>query len=121
MTGAMVEVNADSDNGWNRLLLVVGALTPVVLRVRAMAASSVAGLPAWRRHPGIEIVADILFIAAILPRVTVWRRGETGSTAEAYIGMEASIDFPWPEISLPLAEIYEAVAFEPAVIEPGAE
>jgi Uma2 family endonuclease len=44
---------------------------------------------------------------------TVWRRGAQGFAREMHFGLEAMIPLPEIEAALPLAEVYEAVTFEP--------
>ena len=44
-------------------------------------------------------------------RVTVWRRGEQGFSAEVFAGPEAIVPLTEVGVDLPLAELYERVAF----------
>lgn len=53
-----------------------------------------------------------------IPAVVVFRRTEQGFVREVYQGLDAVIPLPEIEIELPLAEIYESVAFAP---EPDAD
>ncbi|HEX2748145.1 MAG TPA: hypothetical protein VHM91_09120, partial [Verrucomicrobiales bacterium] len=45
---------------------------------RAMGAGNVARLPAWRRNAWLELHADILIIAAILPASIIWQQWVSG-------------------------------------------
>jgi hypothetical protein len=73
----MADFNIDM-NGWTMLLLFIAALTPVILGIRAMGAGNIKSLPAWRRNAWLEIPADILIIAAILPVSMIWSEWISG-------------------------------------------
>lgn len=74
----MADFNANSDSGWNILLIFVIALFPVVLGLRAMVAGDVKKLPRWRVNAWMELPADILIIAAILPASMIWQEWVSG-------------------------------------------
>lgn len=67
-------------------------------------------LAEYQQHPAIKV---ILLVDSEAPQVAVWRRaGETWSTAEA-AGLDAVIDLPEIGVTLPLAELYLDLTFEP--------
>jgi hypothetical protein len=82
----MADLSMNSDNGWNMLLLFVIALTPIVLGVRAMGAGNVRGLPAWRTSLWLEVIADLLIIAAILPVSIIWQEWVSGLFSQNLAG-----------------------------------
>jgi len=54
----------------------------------------------------------LLFVEAEFPAVTIYRRKpEGGFAAELHSGMESTIPLPEIDAALPLAELYERVAF----------
>jgi hypothetical protein len=65
-------------------------LASVVVGLRAMGAGNVAGLPAWRRHAWLELPADILIIAAILPVSIIWQQWVSGIFTQNLSGAEVS-------------------------------
>jgi hypothetical protein len=52
-----------------------------------------------------------LLVEQKLAAVTVYRRPETGFQREVYASLDVSILLPEIGVELPLAEIYEGVAF----------
>lgn len=60
----------------------------------------------YRRHESIKV---ILLVDTEAPRVTVWRTGSSGRTAVEVEGLEAAIDMPEIDASLPH---YLGVEFE---------
>jgi hypothetical protein len=74
----MVEGGGDAESGWHMALLFTIALLPVILGAAAMGARDVSQLPEWRRNPALEIVADVLIIAAILPATILWQEWISG-------------------------------------------
>lgn len=72
-TVVMVEAEGDAESGWQMVLMFAIALLPVILGLRAMVAGNVEKLPRWRRHAVIEILADLLLVAAILPVTLLWQ------------------------------------------------
>ena len=46
-------------------------------------------------------------------KVTVWRRGEAGFSADVYSGGGAVVELAGPDIELPLDDVYESVTFPP--------
>lgn len=68
-------------------------------------------LAEYRRHPSIRV---ILLVDSEAPQVSVWRRTEeTWSEAEV-AGLDATIELPEIETSLPLAELYFDVPLDAA-------
>jgi Uma2 family endonuclease len=64
-------------------------------------------------YQSIPSLAVYLLIEQETPAVVAFRRTEQGFVREVYQGMEAVLPLPEMGIDLPLAEIYEAVAFIP--------
>jgi len=61
----------------------------------------------------IPTLSVYLLIETDRPRVVVHRRGENGFTAEVYDGLAAVIPLDAIDATLPLAELYERVEFQP--------
>jgi Uma2 family endonuclease len=68
-------------------------------------------------YQSIPSVAAIVYVSQREPWVDIVRRTEHG-WADGYVeGMDAILELPEIKVALPLAEIYEDVAFEPAPSE----
>ena len=68
-------------------------------------------------YQSIPSVAAIVYVSQREPWVDIVRRTEHG-WADGYVeGMDAVLDLPEIKVAVPLAEIYEDVAFEPAPSE----
>jgi Uma2 family endonuclease len=68
-------------------------------------------LEEYKQHKAIRV---ILLIDTELPRVTVWRKDADGQwTSAEKSGLTAVIDLPEIGASLPLADIYADLSFEP--------
>lgn len=65
-------------------------------------------LEEYKLHPAIRV---ILLVDTGQPRVTVWRRGDSGWGNHEEAGMEAVIDLPEIGTILPLADLYLDVDF----------
>ena len=62
----------------------------------------------------IQTLHVLLFVEPDTPAVTVYRRkSEGGFALEYHTGLESTIPLPEIDASLPLAELYERVAFQP--------
>jgi Uma2 family endonuclease len=61
----------------------------------------------------IPSLSVYLLVEQDTPAVVVFRRAEEGFNREVYDGLDAIIPLPEIESELPLAEIYEAIEFEP--------
>jgi Uma2 family endonuclease len=61
----------------------------------------------------IPSLSAYLLVEQEVPAVVVFRRTEHGFVRELYQGLEAVIPLPEIDVELPLAEVYEAVAFTP--------
>jgi hypothetical protein len=55
----------------------------------------------------------ILLAETHQPKVGLWRRAGDGWQVEEYEGNDARIELPEIGASLPLADLYEGLAFEP--------
>lgn len=66
-------------------------------------------LEEYKTHPAMRV---ILLIDTESPRVTVWRRAETGWGYSEEEGLQAAIDLPEIETVLTLSEFYEDVRFD---------
>lgn len=67
-------------------------------------------LEEYKQHDRIRV---ILIVDTEAPRVTVWRRGETGAWSyHEEAGLDATIALPEIEADLPLAELYRDVRFD---------
>ena len=67
-------------------------------------------LAEYQAHPAIQV---ILLVDTEQPRVTVWRRADAVWTPHEEAGLQAIIDLPEIGATLPLAELYDGLAFEP--------
>lgn len=67
-------------------------------------------LAEYQAHPAIQV---ILLVDTEQPRVTVWRRADAVWTPHEEAGLQAIIDLPEIGTTLPLAELYDGLAFEP--------
>ena len=61
----------------------------------------------------ISSLGVYLMVEQVLPSVTAFRRSERGFIDEVYEGLDAVIPLPEIETELPLAEVYDGVAFSP--------
>jgi len=61
----------------------------------------------------LTAVHVILLVDTEAPRVTVWRRNESGWGYEDLAGLDAIIWLPEIETELPLAELYAELSFDP--------
>lgn len=68
-------------------------------------------LEEYKLHPAIRV---ILLIDTEAPRVIVWRRSDDGWRYHEDAGLDAVIDLPEIDASLPLAELYDGLRFEGA-------
>ena len=68
-----VELDVSSESGLGIVALLLVAAAPVLLGARAMMAGGPPRLGAWRSRPVVEIVADVVLVAAILPAALVWQ------------------------------------------------
>jgi Uma2 family endonuclease len=62
----------------------------------------------------LPAVYVILLVDTEAPRVTVWRRGESGWGYEDLAGLDATIQLPEIGTDLPLSELYADLSFDPA-------
>ena len=67
-------------------------------------------LAEYQRHPLIRV---ILLVDTEQPRVTVWRRDGDNWSATEEQGLDAVIGLPEIEATLPLADLYADLEFEP--------
>jgi hypothetical protein len=87
-TLVMVEANGDAESGWQMALLFAVALVPVVSGARMMIAEDVSRLPKWRTRASMELVADSLIVASILPATLLWQDGISGIFARNLAGSD---------------------------------
>lgn len=86
--------------------LVVEILSPTTFRFDRFQK-----LAEYQRHPTISV---ILLVDSERPLVAVWRKaGEAWTESEA-AGMDAVVDLPEIGTTLPLAELYFDLSFDPA-------
>lgn len=83
--------------------VVVEILSPSIIRFDRFQK-----LAEYQQHPKIKV---ILLVDTEAPQVTVWRRDWTGWNAEEIDGLEAVVRLPEIDATLPLAELYEGLAF----------
>jgi Uma2 family endonuclease len=67
-------------------------------------------LDEYKTHPSIQL---ILLAETRRAKVGLWRRQEADWAVEEYEGLQATIELPEIRASLPLAELYEGLSFEP--------
>lgn len=66
-------------------------------------------LEEYKLLPAVKV---ILLVDTEAPRVTVWRRGESGWGYEDLAGLEAVIGLPEIETELPFSELYADLSFD---------
>jgi len=67
-------------------------------------------LEEYKLLPAVKV---ILLVDTEAPRVTVWRRGETGWGYDDLAGLDSMVSLPEIDAELPLAELYADLSFEP--------
>ena len=70
-------------------------------------------LEEYKLHPAIRV---ILLVDTEEPQVTVWRRSADAWDYHEVKGLAATIDLPEIDASLPLADLYDGLAFPPPVV-----
>lgn len=85
--------------------LVVEVLSPSTMRYDRFQK-----LAEYQAHPSIRV---ILLTDTEQPRVTVWRKSSAGWLPHEDAGLDAVIELPEIDASLPLAELYDGVTFDP--------
>lgn len=73
-----VELDVSAESGLGILALLLVAVTPVVFGVRAMMAGGPPRFGEWRSLPVVEVVADVVLVASILPAAIVWQDSISG-------------------------------------------
>jgi Uma2 family endonuclease len=85
-----------------------------VLSPRTRRIDEVEKKDAYQSIPSLEVY---VLIEQETPQVIAFRRTEHGFVREIYQGLEAVLPLPEINVELPLAEIYETVAFAPEPVE----
>jgi Uma2 family endonuclease len=71
-------------------------------------------------YQAIETVEEVVFISQDAAEAQSWRRVANGWTLQDHQGLEAEIPIQSLGFALPMAEIYEGAAFDPAPPNPDA-